>query len=141
MSINFYGRSSMRHLRLLIVFFALQSSYSTAQEMPYEAIISCGMGSHINILACFAGGSRGVDTEMKLTNNGRSGMYKAYNFDQSGGREVQDGYHILLSEKFSLKVQNSHKTLILEVKIIDRKNGKVLFQDQASQYGVINVGN
>jgi hypothetical protein len=131
----------MRHLRLLPVLLAFHLSCSTAQEMPYEAIISCGMGSHINILACFAGGSRGADTEMKLTNGGRSGMYKAYNFNQSGGQEMGDGYHIPLSEKFSLKVQNSHKTLILEVKIIDRKSGKILFEDQASQYGVINVGN
>ncbi len=110
------------------------------KEFPYYAVISCGMGSHLNILACFVG-SNGVDTEMKLTNNGKSGMYKAYNFKQSGGQEMKDGYHIPLSKNYSIKIQNSHKTLILELKIVDRKTGKIVFQDQASQFGVIIAQN
>jgi hypothetical protein len=112
-----------------------------AKQFPYEAVISCGTGSHINILACFAGGSRGVDTELKLTNGDQSGMYKAYNFNQSGGREEADGYHINLRKNFSLVAQNASDILILAVKVTDRQTGKVVYQNQAAHFGVISVRN
>lgn len=112
-----------------------------AKQFPYEAVISCGTGNHINILACFAGGSRGVDTELKLKNGDQSGMYKAYNFNQSGGREESDGYHINLRSNFSLVAQNASDILILSVKVTDRRSGKVVFQDQAARFGVVSVRN
>jgi hypothetical protein len=34
---------------------------------------------------------------------------KAYNFKQSGGKEMGDGYHLPLTENFSLKVQNAKR--------------------------------
>lgn len=110
-------------------------------QYPYEAVISCGMGNndHINVLACFAKTKNSVDTEMKLSNEGRSGMYKAYNFQESGGQEFQDGYHILLSDPFSITVQNSHDLLILSLKIVDRKTNKIVFNNQASLFGVISL--
>ena len=68
-------------------------------------------------------------------------MYKAYNFNQSGGREESDGYHINLRSNFSLVAQNASDILILSVKVTDRRSGKVVFQDQAARFGVISVRN
>jgi hypothetical protein len=119
-------------------------SSSFAQDVfkyPYKAIISCGMGNndHVNVVACFAKRRNSVDTEMKLSNEGQSGMYKAYNFQESGGQELQDGYHILLTDPFSITIQNSHDLLVLSLKIVDRRTDKIVFNDQASLFGVISV--
>jgi hypothetical protein len=125
-------------------------SYSSGQAVSanavennetYEAIFSCGMGTndHINILACFAGGRNGADTELELNNGNQYGMYKAYNI--SGlGREFRDGFHIKLHHNFSIKAQNSHDILTLSLKIKDSQ-GNVVFQKSVAQYGVISVTN
>ena len=100
----------------------------------YTAVLSCGMnGGHINIAPCF------IDTELKITSNGRTGVYKVYNLTQVG-REYRDGLHIQLSESFSLMAQNSHDTLTLGISIID-ENGQQVYQDMVGRFGVINVGN
>jgi len=100
----------------------------------YKAVLSCGMnGSHINIMACFSG------TDLKLTNNGQTGVYKNYNIGQLG-REHRDGFHINLSNSFSITAQNSNKTLTLGIKVYNAKNQEV-YQDMVGKYGVIKVGN
>lgn len=115
-------------------------SEEKAREFPFIAVLTCGMPDHINILACFAGRSRGVDTELKLRNGTNMGIYKAYNFDQAG-REQQDGFHIDLRRNFDLRAQNADRTLILGLKIIDRATGNVLYEDKAAQYGVVSMRN
>jgi hypothetical protein len=117
------------------------SANAVNDSETYEAILSCGMGTndHINILACFAGGSNGADTELELKNGNQYGMFKAYNI--SGlGREYRDGFHINLQHHFSIKAQNSHDILTLSLKIKDSK-GNVVFQKSVAQYGVISVSN
>ena len=100
----------------------------------YTAVLSCGMnGGHLNIAACF------IDTELKITSNGRTGVYKVYNLNQVG-REFRDGLHIRLSESFRLLAQNSDDTLTLGITITD-ENGQQVYQDMVGRYGVINVGN
>ena len=105
-----------------------------AMAGSYEAVISCGMnGQNINVLACFK------DTDLKITKDGSSVVYKIYNL-QSAGQTYQDGLHIDLPEHFSIKAQNSQDHLVLGVKITD-KNGKTVFEDQAGKWDVISVGN
>ena len=111
-----------------------------AREYPFIAVLTCGMPGHINIMACFAGGSRGVDTELKLRNGDNSGMYKVYNLQQAG-QERRDGFHIDLRRNFDLRAQNAHDTLILGLKIIDRVTGNVLHQDQAARFDVVSARN
>lgn len=111
-----------------------------AKEYPFIAVLSCGMPGHINIMACFAGGSRGVDTELRLRNGSNSAMYKVYNLQQAG-QERRDGFHIDLRRNFDLRAQNADSTLILSLKIIDRVTGNVLHQDQASRFGVVAAQN
>jgi hypothetical protein len=111
-----------------------------AKEFPFIAVLSCGMPGHINIMACFAGGSRGVDTELKLRNGSNSAMYKVYNLQQAG-QERRDGFYIDLRRNFDLRAQNADDTLILSLKIIDRVSGRVVHEDQASRFEVVSARN
>ncbi len=113
-----------------------------AKAFPYIAIFTCGMGNgHINILACFASqGSSRVDTELKLTNGEESEMFKAYTLSRAG-KEQRDGFYIDLRERFSILAQNSHDSLILGLKVVDRVSGKVLYQNQAARFGVLGIAN
>lgn len=111
-----------------------------AKEYPYIAVLTCGMPGHINIMACFAGGSRGVDTELKLRNGSSSAMYKVYNLQQAG-QERRDGFYIDLRRNFDLRAQNADDTLILSLKIIDRVSGRVVHEDQASRFEVVSARN
>lgn len=101
---------------------------------PYEAIISCGQqGQHINIVPCF------TDTELKVTKGNRSKIYRAVDLQQLGS-QYEDGLHISLPEEFQITAQNSHGSLILTLIIVD-SSGEILFEDQASQYGVVLAWN
>jgi hypothetical protein len=111
-----------------------------AREFPFIAVLTCGMPGHINIMACFAGGSRGVDTELKLRNGSSSAMYKVYNLQQAG-QERRDGFYIDLRRNFDLRAQNADDTLILSLKIIDRVSGRVVHEDQASRFEVVSARN
>ena len=121
---------------------AAEQAAEKAKTYPYIAIFTCGMGNgHINILACFAGqGSSRVDTELKLTNGEQSAMYKAYTLSRAGD-ERRDGFYIELREHFSIMAQNSHDTLILSLKVVDRVSGKVLYQNQAARFDVLSIAN
>jgi hypothetical protein len=110
-----------------------------AKEFPYYAVISCGMPDHINIMICFSG-TRGVGTELKVNNGGNSQMYKPYNIGAAGSEE-DDGLHIDLRQKFEIFAQNADETMILTVKIFDRKTDKVIFTNQAAKFGVVRVRN
>ena len=118
---------------LTLLFFTVLLN-ATPALAEYKAVLTCGFnGNHINILGCF------TDTEFKLTNNGKAGVYKVYNI-QSLGTEYRDGFHINLSESFQLRAQNSHDTLTLGITIFDASNTEV-YQDMVGKYGVIAVGN
>jgi hypothetical protein len=121
---------------------AAQRLKEEAKEFPYVAVLTCGMGErHINILACFAGqGSSSVDTELKLQNGDQLAMFKAYNLSKAG-RERGDGFYIDLREHFSLVAQNSHGTLVLGLKVMDRVSGKVLYQNVGAKFDVLSVRN
>jgi hypothetical protein len=113
---------------VLICAISLFSKFAAAQG--YTAILSCGFnGSHINIAACF------LDTDLKLTNNGQTAIYKAYNIGQVGN-EYSDG----LTESFRLSAQNSQDNLVLGI-VIKNSNGQVVYQDVVGRFGVIKVGN
>lgn len=105
-----------------------------AKTYPYIAIVSCTSGSaQLHILSCFN------DTELKLTVNNRSKVYPAWEIE-SLGNTYQDGLHIELPESFSLRAQNGTRGVILGVQIVDQHRN-VIFEDQATQYGVVSVGN
>ena len=114
-----------------------------AREYPYTATLTCGMsgGDHINIVACFVGsGSYGIDTELEITNGQNYQMYKPYNLSQAGS-EYYNGLEINLRNNFKIFAQNSSEYLVLSLKIVDNATGATLYQDSASQYGVINISN
>ena len=110
-----------------------------AREYPYTAVLTCGMGGgdHINIVACFTGGSYGVDTELEITNGQNYQMYKPYNLRQAGS-EYSSGFEIDLRDSFTIIAQNSSEYLLLSLEIIDNSTGMKLYQDSASQFGVVS---
>ena len=121
-------------IRNLSLAFGLLLFSTKAFAESFTAILSCGFnGSHINIPACF------TDTDLKLTNNGRTDIYKIYNMGQLG-TEYRDGLHIDLSQNFKITAQNSDDTLVLGLVIKD-DNGNTVFQDAVGRFGVIKVGN
>ena len=81
-----------------------------------------------------------MDTELKLTNGDESEMFKAYTLSRAG-KEQRDGFYIDLREHFSILAQNSHDSLILGLKVVDRVSGKVLYQNQAARFGVLRIAN
>ena len=100
----------------------------------YRAVLSCGMqGRNLNVMACFG------DTDLKITKNNRSKIYKIYQLN-SAGRMRGDGLHIDLPKSFTIKAQNSHRTLVLGIKILNKQDN-VTYEDQVGKWGVINVGN
>ena len=100
----------------------------------YTAVVSCGMQDrNLNVMACF------MDTDLELTKDGMTTVYKVYDL-QRAGRIYQDGLHIDLPNNFSILMQNSSKRLVLGLSIYDSSR-EMVFQDQAGQWGVINVGN
>jgi len=131
-------------LIILIALAACDNDFSSLQQSkdpyPYEAILSCGMREHINIIPCFAGGSLGFDTELTIGDGSIEKMYKAYNIGEAGEERV-DGLHIQLPSTFTLQAQNSHQTLTLQLQILEKRTGKIVFQKQAAQFGVVSVSN
>ena len=120
--------------RKLSMTFGLLFFSTGALAQGFTAILSCGCNvNHINIAACF------TDTDMKLTNNGQTGIYKIYNIGQLG-TEYRDGLHIELSQSFTITAQNSDDTLVLGLVIKD-VNGNTVYQDAVGRFGVIKVGN
>jgi hypothetical protein len=110
-------------------------------DPTYTAIVSCGMSGdqNINVLGCFAGNNKGSpDTEIEITNDGKYGLYKAYQIS-SLGTMTQRGLEIKLSSHFDLTAQNSSNVLILGVRIIDDSTGQQVFIKQVSQFGVIKI--
>jgi hypothetical protein len=110
------------------------------RDTSYTATITCGMGpnEHLNIHVCFAGS--GSPTEIELKNGDKYGLYKVHTLNQIG-REDYEGLKIKLENNFSIKAQNSDKTLILGLKITGDQTGRVVYQKQVGQYGVLSISN
>ncbi|MBP9764231.1 MAG: hypothetical protein KBD03_02815 [Gammaproteobacteria bacterium] len=107
------------------------------RDYPYTAMISCGFrGQNVPVMACFD------KTDLKVSYNNRSAIYGMYDFatDKVGSTDSRGFVNINLPKHFRLVAQNSHPSLILSVKIRDSK-GAIVFEDQASQWGVVNIGN
>jgi hypothetical protein len=110
---------------------------SFAREFPFYAVISCSFsGRNTNVLACFAGK---VGTEVELRNGSQYGLYRVHQL-LSLGRETKDGLVIDLREMFEFKAQNSADSLILGVKVYNRK-GDILFEKEVPKFGVIRAKN
>jgi hypothetical protein len=103
---------------------------SPALGGDYTAVLSCGMGQHINILACFK------DTELRIQTENESVVYKIYNLHQAGV-EYSDGLHIELPSRFVISAMNSHKLLILTLTVWD--DDGIVSSDQAGQYGIVSA--
>lgn len=116
--------------------------YKIAEEAKYRngytAIITCGPVTAPGYVDnCFN------DSDLKITKDNIATLYNmsSGNYPSSAGEALSDGLHIKLPENFSLFAQNSMDNDVLMVKIVKNDTGNVVFQDQASKYGVIKVRN
>ena len=111
-----------------------------AANYPYEAILSCGFnGQHISAIACFTG--KHSQTQLELRNGDDYGMYQNWELQRAGGQEYQDGLHISLNKNFSITAQNAADDLILNLRIVDKKTNRVLYEKSAAKYGVVSARN
>lgn len=108
------------------------------KDQHYTAIISCGYGGkNFPLMACFE------KSELKLSYNNHSMSYGVYEFatgNRPGDTNSNYALNINLPKHFHLVAENSHVSLMLSVKLID-SNGAVVFEDQARQWGSVNVKN
>lgn len=124
----------MKALRSFAAFCCMSVLATAANADAFTAVLSCQLrGEHINIYACFE------NTELKVTNNGRTKVYKVYDLAQAG-TEHRDGLHIELSENFDLRAQNSQEYLVLGL-VVRNASGDIVYEDQAGRYGTVWVGN
>jgi len=109
--------------------------FSNVNAAGFLAVISCEMqGRHIGqLFICFD------NTDLKLTNNGTTNIYKSYQVPEIGEMR-EDGFYINLSNSFSIRAQNSDEDMVLKVRIFDA-NGNKVYEDAAGQYGVVSVSN
>jgi hypothetical protein len=111
------------------------------KEFPYIAKFTCTVrGAEVNFLSCLYG--RGsLKSEIEITNGNEYKKYDGAEFSWIA-KDGDDGSKILnLKSKFSITAQNAASDLILSLKIINRKNGKVIYEKNVSQYGVIKIKN
>jgi hypothetical protein len=120
--------------------YSQSDSTSHQKKEPYEAIISCLFaGKPFTFEACFVGSRYVKGSHIELEIDGRNRIYQFTQFNELGVKEP-DGLHIMLPKHFKLQAENVGEYFILSV-IIKNEKGDVVFEDQASQYGVIRVRN
>lgn len=110
----------------------------TKYRNGYTAIITCGPVTAPGYIDnCF------TESDLKITKDNITTLYNmsSGNYPSAAGEAFSDGLHIKLPESFAVFAQNSMDNDVLIVKIVKNDSGKVVFQDQASKYGVIKVKN
>lgn len=135
----------MRFKYLLTALILALSSASTlavsaGDEYPYEAEISClAMGQSPTYLQlCFT--DSGSGTELEVRNGQEYGMYTAFTLPQAG-IFTGTGLIIKLRSRFSISAQNASNNSILNIKILNKDTGDVLYQKSAGQYRTLNISN
>lgn len=110
------------------------SQPTTKPTKNFQATLSCGMGDgNINVLACFQ------QSELIITQENHRRVYKAYNL-QSAGNISNEGLTLDLSGNFEITAINSSNRLILGLKITD-DSGRLVYQDQAGEWGIVSAKN
>jgi len=122
-----------------------------AKKWPYTAVIECGRNNgsnfeNLNLLACFT--YDGVQTDIEITNNGRSRVYNVMSLANLGGGGNDEpfiqnggGLRVNLTSSFSIRAQNAQRSLLLNLKIIKNSTREVIYEKQASQYGLVSAEN
>ena len=82
----------------------------------------------------------GVDTEIELRNGGDYRLYKMYEVSELG-EWTDKGVEVDLRRAFAIKVQNASATLVLNLAIVNRSSGNIVFRKSAGKYGVVQAGN
>ena len=109
-----------------------------AKTHPYEAIITCEFGQIIDIRRCFWDKLGGTNL---VINSGRD----RYQIDSTDifryGFHKEDGMHVPLKEKFSVRAQNAGKNFKLRIVVKEMATGKELYNETAETWKVLSVAN
>jgi len=117
-----------------------QRQAQLAKEFPFYAVISCGNNYNGNFQAfiCF-NGNHNVHTELEVRNGS---TYNMYTFMDIMQMPADKGSLVIdLRQNFDLKMQNASDSFLLNLKIYNRANQKIIFEKSASHYGVIRISN
>jgi hypothetical protein len=108
-----------------------------AVEYPFKAILSCTMqNSVVALQSCLS--NDGVETEVEFRNGADYRLYKTYDIADLG-TWGSHGVEIDLRRNYAIKAQNANTVLVLNLVIINRVNGDVVFQKSAGTFGVIQA--
>jgi hypothetical protein len=108
-------------------------------EYPFELVLECGIGGkHLSISPCFIADTEAGSTQLELRTPEMYRMYQSFEVQQAG-REIRgEGLKISVKAPFSIRVQNADKTLILTLKVRDKRTQQLLYTKSAAQYEVIS---
>ena len=106
---------------------------------PYRALIRCSINqTYYSAYTCFIGNSKYGSGSFTLTTAGTNTVFTTADMAQQMGDSETV---LLLTKSFDIKAQsNGSDYMVLDIKIVDWDD-KVIFQKQASTYGVIYVRN
>jgi hypothetical protein len=106
---------------------------------PFELVLECGIGGkHLSISPCFIADTEAGSTQLELRTPEMYRMYQSFEVQQAG-REIRgEGLKISVKAPFSIRVQNADKTLILTLKVRDKRTQQLLYTKSAAQYEVIS---
>lgn len=116
-----------------------------AKEFPYYAVITCNLHGRVNLplFQCMRS-SAGIETSLELRNGSEYDLYKYMDMmSRAPGKvnEQDQSTQIDLRNKFTLKIQNASKDMVLGVVVRSRKNNEILFEKKVDLWGTILVSN
>jgi hypothetical protein len=125
-------------MKRLLLALLLASSSSSANTGSYTAVYSCLMGgTPITPETCL------LDSTMKITKGNTSKVYTVDNFFElhmQMDQPVHNKTRINLGNgPFEINTRNNTEGVILNIKVYD-PNGKLVFSDEAAQYGRVSAG-
>ena len=117
--------------------FILLFVFSTHALAGYTAVYNCKMGdTKITPETCL------LDSTMKITKGNSSKVYTVDNFFElhmQMNQPVHNETRINLGNgPFEINTRNNTEGVILSIKVYD-PNGKLVFSDEAAQYGRVRV--
>ena len=118
---------------------ARKAEEAKASAPAYTAVLTCDAGgAPMPVFACLVEDRSGISGRFELTSGGVQTVFTDIDFANRLGRVRVE---FPLTEHFEIDAQaNSESNVRLSIKITDRA-GHVVFQRQATQFGVIKVRN
>jgi hypothetical protein len=116
---------------------AAAAAATLAREYPYYAVMTCGGPGFYPVFfgSCLVGS---MNTGIELRNGDKYGMYTINGLHEIG-QLTRDGLTINLRRSFEIRTRNASPSFVLGIKIFRRSDGRLVFERQVTQLGVITA--